>query len=408
MSGIVRQDDVRRLNQFGVLRALRRHGALSRTAISTMTGLSPSTVTVITNSLIERGVLTDLLPETGAANKRGRPQVRIAPNGDYATIATLRLARGLLEAALFDYAGQELARRELRQKTLSLAPDSILKLIVGLLDALAEETGRARNTFVRVVVAVEGIVDSAGRCLLSTPFADVHELDLAAALEAEFAIPAEIMNDCNAVAEGLTWSTPDAAGDNFAALLLSTGVGLGLAINGKMLSGPKSSGMEFGHMIYQPDGALCRCGRHGCIEAYAGIYAIRRSAAGDDPNVVSEDGPESATLDDILERAKAGDGPERRALREAGRAIGNGLVNLFTLFDNVPVILAGPATSALDFMLDDMKAAFANASFGRKAELDIVDIYRDAPKLMRQGALLRALAAIDMSLPDLEELVQEA
>ncbi|MCD2178098.1 ROK family transcriptional regulator [Rhizobium sp. C1] len=408
MSGIVRQDDVRRLNQFGLLRALRRHGPLSRTALSSLTGLSPSTVTVITNSLIERGLLTDRLPETATVNKRGRPQVLIAPDGNYATVATIRLARGVVETALFDYAGRELGRRELRRRTLSLAPESIVRLMVELVDGVAEEAGRGRANLVRIAVAVEGIVDSAGRLLLSTPFADVHEMDIASLLEAEFGVSAEVMNDCNAVAEGLTWTAPEASGENFAALLMANGVGLGLAINGKMLSGPKSSGMEFGHMIYKPGGALCRCGRHGCIEAYAGIYAIRRAVAGQDPNVVIEDVPENDTLVDIVEKARRSDGPERQALKEAGRAIGNGLVNLFTLFDGVPLIMAGASTVALDFMMDEIRAAFANQSFGREVEPDIVDVYPDAPKLMRQGAMLKALAAYDMSLPDQVELVVEA
>lgn len=408
MSSIVRQDDVRRLNQFGILRALRRHGALSRTALSTLTGLSPSTVTVITNSLIEKGVLTDRLPETATVNKRGRPQVLIAPNGGFATIVILRLARGLVETALFDYSGRELALQEWRQRTLSLEPESILKLMIDLINGVLHEAGRNRSSIARIAVAVEGIVDSAGRRLLSTPFADIHEVDLASLLEAEFGVPAEVMNDCNAVAEGLATAAGDVAGDSFAALLLSNGVGLGLAINGKMLSGPKSSGMEFGHMIYKPDGALCRCGRHGCIEAYAGIYAIRRAAAGEDPNVVAEDTPENASLVDLLEKARLSDGAERAALKEAGRAIGNGLVNLFTLFDSVPLVLTGPATSALDFMMDEITAAFANQSFGRRVEPDIVDVYPDAPQLMRHGALLRSLAAIDMTLSDPEELEGEA
>jgi predicted NBD/HSP70 family sugar kinase len=375
--------------------------------LSTLTGLSPSTVTVITNSLIERGVLTDRLPETATVNKRGRPQVLIAPSGRYATVATIRLARGLVEVALFDYAGHELGRREMRRRTISLAPDSIVQLMVDLVEGLCEETGRSRASLARIAVAVEGIVDSAGRLLLSTPFADVHEVDLASLLERELGAPTEVMNDCNAVAEGLTWTAPEASGENFAALLMANGVGLGLAINGKMLSGPKSSGMEFGHMIYVPGGAMCRCGRRGCIEAYAGIYAIRRAVAGEDPNVVQEDVPENDTLVDIVERARRTDGPERRALAEAGRAIGNGLVNLFTLFDSVPLIMAGASTVGLDFMMDEIRQAFANQSFGRQVEPDIVDIYPDAPKLMRQGAVLRALAAFDMSLPDLDELAVE-
>ncbi len=53
---------------------------------------------------------------------------------------------------------------------------------------------------------------------------------------------------------------------------------MGLVLKGELFTGTQSSGGEFGHMMHRPDGALCRCGRRGCVEAYAGNYAIWRSA----------------------------------------------------------------------------------------------------------------------------------
>ena len=400
MANVVRQDYVRRQNQFGILSVLRRNGPLSRTAISALTGLSPSTVTVITNNLIERGVLTDRLPEEVSANKRGRPQVRLAPSESYAAIGILRLARGIIEGVLYDYVGKEMARQERRQNTVVLNADGVIRLMV---DIVADMMKGRCDKLAHLTVAVEGIVDSEGRRLLSTPVADVHDVDFASALEAAFNAPSEIMNDCNAVAEGLIWSVPDTSTENFAAILMSMGVGLGLAINGHMISGPKSSGMEFGHMIYKPDGALCRCGRHGCIEAYAGIYGIHRAAQGGDPNALPAEEPPEAVLTALIEQAEAGDPATLAAFHDAGRAIGTGLVNLFTLFDNVRLILAGPSTSALAFMREGIRQALANRSFGRETEPDFVDIYPDSARLMREGALIRSLIEVDMAIPDQTE-----
>src|SRR5690606_11074222 len=101
--------------------------------------------------------------------------------------------------------------------------------------------------------------------------------------------------------------------------------------------GTRSSGGEFGHMIHIPGGDLCRCGRHGCIEAYAGNYAIWRNARG----LHERDGfvahIEDHDMLELAETARAHDGPERAAYRTAGEAIGTGLGSLFALIDPAPV-----------------------------------------------------------------------
>jgi DNA-binding transcriptional ArsR family regulator len=114
---IARPDDVRRQNQFSILAALRRHGNLSRTELSAATGLSASTVTVISSSLMERGVLT--AEETGeqSGQKRGRPQVRLLPNPRFASIAVMRLALNQISADIHDYSGNVLTTRTARVRT---------------------------------------------------------------------------------------------------------------------------------------------------------------------------------------------------------------------------------------------------------------------------------------------------
>jgi predicted NBD/HSP70 family sugar kinase len=407
MPNIVRQDDVRRRNQFNILRLLRRHGPLSRTAMSALTGLSASTVTVITNSLIERGVITDQSQDSATVNKRGRPQVQLLPQGKLANVVILRLARGHAEGTIYDYGGKPLASHEINKPTRSLDAQGVIGLLSGIVDILLEQTGVSRTQVARIAVAVEGIVDGAGSQIMCAPVADVHNVPLAQTLEAEFSTRVEILNDCNAVAEGLSWRAPERYGQNFAVVLLSMGVGLGLLLDGHMFSGPNSSAMEFGHMVYKPGGALCRCGRSGCIEAYASIYSMWRSANGEDPNTLMDAEPPESVLDVLLERARAGDGPALRAFSEAGSAIGNGLVNLFTLFDSVPLVFAGPGTGALEFMMEDIKKAFENRSFGLKVEPEIIDVNSDATQLMREGTLMRSLMAIDLSIPDQGEAILE-
>ncbi len=91
-------------------------------------------------------------------------------------------------------------------------------------------------------------------------------------------MPTTVENDCNMIAVALRWHKPERYRDDFIAILLSHGIGMGMVLKGELFTGTQSSGGEFGHMIHRPDGALCRCGRRGCVEAYAGNYAIWRNA----------------------------------------------------------------------------------------------------------------------------------
>ena len=128
------------------------------------------------------------------------------------------------------------------------------------------------------MLAIQGITDARARTMLWSPITPHSDIRFADMLEREFAIPTTVENDCNMMAVALRWRDPERYRDDFIAILLSHGIGMGLVLKGELFTGTQSSGGEFGHMIHRPGGALCRCGRRGCVEAYAGNYAIWRNA----------------------------------------------------------------------------------------------------------------------------------
>ena len=184
MTIIARPDDVRRQNQFGILTALRRRGNLSRTGISTTTGLSASTVTVISSSLMERGVLTaeqvgEQANEQGG-QKRGRPQVRLLPNPRFASIAVMRLALNLISADIYDYSGKALGSKISNVRTKAMTAGELTAAMTGTLRAALDEQGDAIGPLARIGVGVEGIVDGDGKVFLSSPVVDVRDIPVAA------------------------------------------------------------------------------------------------------------------------------------------------------------------------------------------------------------------------------------
>jgi predicted NBD/HSP70 family sugar kinase len=193
-------------------------------------------------------------------------------------------------------------------------------MIATLRAALDEQCDQV-GPLARITVGVEGIVDGDGKVFLSSPVIDVRDIPIGAAMEAEFGAPVELANECNMIAEALRWRAPERYGLNFAAVLMTIGIGMGLYLNGKLFSGIASSAVEFGHLCYEPEGALCRCGRRGCIEAYAGQHSILRAAMGADRSRMLAEEPEDGAMEALAAIARQQDGPERAAFREAGRAI---------------------------------------------------------------------------------------
>ena len=102
----VRHDDLRRRNRALVLTALRAANQRSRTEIANLTGLSNSTISAITSSMIEEGVLLELKGNDNGLARRGRPQVALALNPKLASIVAVTLTLDHVSAVLIDYAGE--------------------------------------------------------------------------------------------------------------------------------------------------------------------------------------------------------------------------------------------------------------------------------------------------------------
>jgi predicted NBD/HSP70 family sugar kinase len=220
-------------------------------------------------------------------------------------------------------------------------------------------------------------------------------VQLADVLEAEFSAPVTIANDCSMIAAALRWQNSARYGRDFLAVLLSHGIGMGLYLNGKLFSGTRSSAAEFGHMQYKAGGALCRCGARGCIEAYAGDYAIWRAIQKQPEDTLPPVDLTAVNMRALAERARASDGREREAYRQAAAALGHGLANLFALIDPVPVAFVGSGTAAFDIMKPDIEAAIQSSNAGSYENLFDFDLYDSETPLIQLGSIMTALQSVD-------------
>ena len=397
MTTITRSDDLRRGNRHRVLTAVRRETALSRIDIARVTGLSAATVTAIAGELVDHGLLMGIEDSDRPRAGRGRPKAALTIDPTVAVVVSTVFKRNTIASAVFDYAGELIDEQVYEIDTSELSVDNVRALLEQSIDDVLEVSsshGRLRG----IVVGVQGPTDINSSTLIWSPMFEHRNLPIGAWLTERFGVAVKVGNDCDMIAQSLHWQEPARFGDDFAAILLSYGVGMALFQSGRPMNGRLSSAMEFGHMTYMPDGAACRCGKMGCIEAYAGDYAISRRALGEEGAIDSLGEPD---LDRIVKAAKAGDRAAMDAIHLAGAALGTGLANLFALTDPLPVALVGAGTKAFDLMEPHLRVALEDG-VSREANTDIeITCFDDEMPIIRHGCAVSALIVIDREIVDL-------
>lgn len=216
-----------------VISAVRRSKQPSRTEITTITGLSHSTISAISSDLIAEGVLMEGRSESTAA-KRGRPQVGLELAADAAAVITVILSLNLLTATVTDYAGRVLAQDARRLDTLTLPREALIEECVTIVRQRLEDETTIGRRVLRIAFAVQGTADSHARAMLWTPITPHGNIPFADILEEAFGIPVIVENDCNMMAVALRWRGTDRYRDDFIAVLLSHGIGMGIVLNGEL------------------------------------------------------------------------------------------------------------------------------------------------------------------------------
>jgi len=230
-----------------------------------------------------------------------------------------------------------------------------------------------------------------GVVLLSHHVPDWEDFPLAEWLREHFGVPAAVENDANAAALG-EWRYGAGRGTRyFLYVTVSTGVGGGIVIGGRLYRGADSLAGEIGHMVVDPGGPRCTCGRRGCLEAFSAGPAIARRArellashhrSGEGRIILELVGgdPSRITAREVAMAAARGDPLAAEILREAGEALGFGLAQAIALLNPERVALGGGVVKAGEpFLAHVRKAANAWAFPGARVEIALAELGDDAP-----------------------------
>lgn len=375
-----------------VFDALRAQGTIARIDLARALDISPATVTSISADLIEKGFAEEILlkrPETKDIG-RGRPPIGLKVKGTAGYVIGIKISDRFNSAVVLDLSGAKICTVSLPTPETQRDPNSILRETGALIDAALKTSGFSRDAIVAIAVGLPGMVDfDAGR-VIWCPFMIERNIALRDMLQEAFGYPVRIDNDANLLTLAELWFGAGRHRENFAVVSIEHGVGMGLVIDHKVRRGGLGLGMELGHSKVQLDGALCRCGRRGCLEAYVADYALVREAS-TALNAAQASSNVSDTLDTLYACAKDGDAPARAIFSRAGRYLAMGLANVVTLFDPALILLSGERLRFDYLYADEVLAEVQRLTFEQGRAPTPVEIHAWGDFIWAQGAAALAL-----------------
>jgi glucokinase len=237
--------------------------------------------------------------------------------------------------------------------------EAVLERICETAEQVWPEEGKVRA----IGISAPGPLDPFNGIVLGAPNLPGWErVPLRDIVSARFDLPVFVGNDANLAALGEHRFGAGQGFDDMIYMTISTGIGGGILVGGKLLLGHKGLAGEIGHIVLQPNGPQCGCGNRGCLEALASGTAIGRqaltlAAAGRAPAILAAAGGDLTQISSksVGEAAAQGDKVAIRLLRRAGRFIGIGIANLMHLFNPQCFVLGGGVTQAGDLLFNPIR-----------------------------------------------------
>jgi predicted NBD/HSP70 family sugar kinase len=345
------RDLMRAMNRNLLLNMIRAQGPLSRTQLTTLSGLSVGAVSQIVSDLIESNWIT----EAGESDSTGgRRQVLLRLNPTAAYVAGLKLMEDRavcavtdLEATVLHYAEHPLPATQ--------TPEPIAQALAQIVIHALAQAGVPRERVRGVGIGLAGVINGDTGIVHYSPFFQWRDVPLARLVSEELRLPVYLENDVNTLTITEQLFGPGHDVSSFAVVTIGRGIGMGVVIHHQLYRGHKGGVGELGHITVEPDGPPCSCGRRGCLEALAADEAVVREAQ----SVFDA----SLTFEQVVSAAQNGHEAACRALARSGHYLGLGLAVVINLFCPELIIVSGEGVAAGPCRLDPMFEALRANTF---------------------------------------------
>ena len=384
-----------------IFERVRAAGQLARVQLAKDLGVSPASVTTLTSELIEAGHLEEVSAMREAdtvTGGRGRPAVALRVRPGHNHVIGIKLSDREHTGVIVDLAGTVIASAAIERSPGALDTASVAEAAAGLVDKLCAESGLEQSALRAVGLGVPGFVDCDSGVVHWSSILDTRHVPLRDAVQARLGLPTLIDNDANLVTLAELWFGAGRNLSGYAVVTIEHGVGMGFVINNRLYRGARGMGMELGHTKVQLDGALCRCGQRGCLEAYLADYALVREARTALNLSALETRSVGVMLESLYDHAKAGNSAARSIFRRAGRYLALGMANVVNLFDPQLIILSGERMRYDYLYAQDTLSEMAELMLDTGRAPPQVEIHAWGDMLWAHGAAALALQEVTARL----------
>jgi predicted NBD/HSP70 family sugar kinase len=349
-----------------ILDQIRSIGTVSRTELIDRSGLTGASITRIVRQLLDEG----LIAETGLGESTGgKRRTLISLNPSARSSVGVSLDHDRIAYVVIDLSGRVLTEHSGRgtgSRTLS----DVIPRIGEEITALLDRSGVA-SKLVGIGVAVAGRRGDPDQLGNGAASSAGQQDDIARQLSQVTQMPVIVENDSTCAAIGEYWVGRLESTEDFAAVYMTNGFGLGLVIDGHIYRGSSSNAGEFGHVTVDPHGPECVCGRRGCLQAVAGMVRVVQLALQDerlanDSHLRRTAKSVRSDFAKIARAAARGDDRALALIRQSADHLASALVSIHNVLDLDQLVLAGPGFSVVgQIYADTVAQQLAVGAFAR-------------------------------------------
>lgn len=375
--------DLRRHNRSVLLSTLYLGDPQSRQDLSRTTGLSQGTVSNVVGELVDEG----LIVEAGLVDSDGgRPRTLLRVNPEYTRVIGVDVGETRIRTEVFDLAMRPLAMVDRPLASARPEPDAVVTQVLRSLNAVMRQAAVGPQDVLGVGIGVFGTVEQGREATVYAQTIGWEAVGLERMLRTGTTLPIYVDNGAKTLGQAEMWFGAGRGVRHAVIALVGSGVGAAVITNGTVYRGATSSAGEWGHTNLVYNGRPCRCGSHGCLEAYVGAEGVLdryRQARGGRP--VPGDDEESALA--ALLAAAPGSRSAARVLEETAGYLGAGIASLVNLFNPERIVLAGWAGLALGArLLPQIRAAAAERALRHPFGQTTIQLGQLGPDAVALGA----------------------
>ncbi len=387
-------------NKNKILDLIRKNQSIYRAELARSTGLSMPTIMSITDELVEDGLIRDV---GKGISSGGKPPMLLEIIPDSHFFVGIDISGAMFKCIVLNLQGNIVHSR--CQDKDSLPEAELIETIERFIEDTVKEAGVSPARVSGIGVGLPGLVDTSRGVVINSIDYNLHDVDLFTPLHEHFRTHVYIENSSKLMAIGEKYFGAGTNCEDFALVTVGRGIGAALIINSELYRGHYNMSGELGHMVINPSGPICKCGRQGCLETLASGKAIASQAR----NLVST-GSNSLMLslaggivkkincDIVFSAAAQGDVLAKRIADEAIDYLSIGLANLVSLFDCQRIVLTGYVVKNNTYLLDKVSD---NINTTRSC------YYGDVPVEVRLSELGEEAAVIGAAALPLQSFVMQ-